>query len=70
MTEDEEFQLQVHQETQFDARSFDPNGDEFARSGFVFPRVRLFFNGRLTKPSSTASRSIADSAASTSWTPS
>lgn len=49
-TEDEEFQLQVHQETQFDARSFDPNGDEFARSGFVFPRVRLFFNGRLTKP--------------------
>jgi phosphate-selective porin OprO/OprP len=50
MSEDQEFQLQFHQETQFDARAFDPNGDDFARSGFVFPRVRAFFNGRVTKP--------------------
>jgi phosphate-selective porin OprO/OprP len=50
MTEDGEFQFQFHQEVQFDAREFDPNGDEFARSGFVFPRVRSFFNGRVTKP--------------------
>ena len=50
MSEDGEFQLQFHQEAQFDAREFDPNGDEFARSGFVFPRVRAFFNGRVTKP--------------------
>jgi len=50
MTEDQEFQLQFHQETQLDARTFSPHGDEFARSGFVFPRVRAFFNGRLTKP--------------------
>ena len=50
MSEDGEFQFQFHQETQFDAREFDPNGDDFARSGFVFPRVRAFFNGRVTKP--------------------
>ncbi|SIO01155.1 phosphate-selective porin OprO and OprP [Singulisphaera sp. GP187] len=50
MTEDKEFQLQFHQETQFDARSFVPHGDDYARSGFVFPRVRAFFNGRLTQP--------------------
>lgn len=49
-SEDEEFQLQLHQETQLDYKEFDPNGDQFARSGFVFPRVRLFFNGRVTKP--------------------
>ena len=39
MSEDGEFQLQFHQEVQFDAREFDPNGDEFARSGFVIPRA-------------------------------
>ncbi|WP_435017688.1 OprO/OprP family phosphate-selective porin [Tundrisphaera sp. TA3] len=50
MSDDEEFQLQVHQETQLDFKEFDPNGDQYARSGFVFPRVRLFFNGRVTKP--------------------
>src|SRR5262245_19778073 len=44
---DEEYQLQLHQEIQFDAREFDPNGDQYARSGFVFPRVRAFANGRL-----------------------
>jgi phosphate-selective porin OprO/OprP len=50
LSEDEEFLLQIHQETQLDYREFDPNGEEFARSGFVFPRVRLLFNGRVGKP--------------------
>ncbi|HKB35925.1 MAG TPA: porin, partial [Gemmataceae bacterium] len=50
LSEDEEFQLQFHQETQLDYKEFEPNGDQFARSGFVFPRVRAFFNGRVTKP--------------------
>jgi phosphate-selective porin OprO/OprP len=50
MTEDQEFQLQFHQETQLDYKDFYPHGDQFARSGFVFPRVRAFFNGRVTKP--------------------
>ncbi len=49
MSEDGEFQFQFHQETQLDFKEFDPNGDDFARSGFVFPRVRAFFNGRVTK---------------------
>jgi phosphate-selective porin OprO/OprP len=49
LTEDEEFQLQIHQETQADYRMFHPNGETFARDSFVFPRVRIFFNGRLTK---------------------
>ncbi len=50
LSEDGEFQLQFHQETQFDAKEFAPGGDPYARSGFAFPRVRAFFNGRLTKP--------------------
>lgn len=49
MSDDEEFQLQIHQETQLDYKVFEPHGDIYARSGFVFPRVRLFFNGRVTK---------------------
>jgi phosphate-selective porin OprO/OprP len=49
ISDDGEHQIQIHQETQLDYRDFDPNGEEFARSGFVFPRARLFFNGRVTK---------------------
>lgn len=49
-SEDEEFQLQFHQETQLDYREFDPNGEVYARSGFYTPRVRAFFTGHLTKP--------------------
>lgn len=44
-----EYQLQIHQETQVDYRAFNPNGEELARDGFVIPRVRLFLNGRATK---------------------
>lgn len=50
LTEDGEYQLQVHSELQVDYKEFDPNGDDFARSGFVIPRARLFFNGRVGKP--------------------
>jgi phosphate-selective porin OprO/OprP len=49
-TEDEEYTLEVHQETQVDYRLFVPPGEEYANSGFVFPRVRLLLNGQLTKP--------------------
>lgn len=48
-SENQEYQLQFHQETQVDYREFDPNGEEFARSGFYVPRLRAFFNGRVTK---------------------
>jgi phosphate-selective porin OprO/OprP len=48
-TEDGEFDLQIHQETQVDYRSFDPEGDTFARDGFFIPRARIFFTGRVTK---------------------
>lgn len=46
---DDEFTLHFHQETQLDYREFDPNGEEFARSGFVIPRARAFFTGHMTK---------------------
>ncbi len=46
---DGEYQVQFHQETQLDYRAFDPTGEEFARQGFVIPRVRAFANGRVTK---------------------
>lgn len=49
-SEDEEYQLQFHQETQLDYREFDPNGEVYARSGFYTPRVRAIFTGHLTKP--------------------
>jgi phosphate-selective porin OprO/OprP len=50
ISDDGEYMLQVHQETQVDYRAFDPNGEVFAHDGFVFPRARIFFNGRTTKP--------------------
>jgi phosphate-selective porin OprO/OprP len=50
LSEDEEFLLQIHQETQLDYREFDPNGEDFARSGFVIPRTRLLFSGHVGKP--------------------
>lgn len=50
LSESGEHQLQIHQETQVDYRAFDPGGEEFARDGFVFPRARIFFLGRVTKP--------------------
>lgn len=56
-SEDSEFQLNLHLETQLDYRQFSreesqltPDDDVFARSGFYTPRTRLIFTGRITKP--------------------
>ena len=49
LSPDGEYQLQIHQETQVDYRDFTPSGEVFAKDGFVFPRARIFFNGRATK---------------------
>ena len=49
-TEDDEFQLQFHYLSQIDYRGYtQPNQDPVA-SGFSFPRQRLYFSGRITKP--------------------
>lgn len=49
ISDDEEFQLQFHQQTQTDYRIFSPNGDYTYHDAIVFPRVRFFLNGRMTK---------------------
>jgi len=51
-TLDSEFQLQVHNETQVDARIFgnEHEGVQFPNSGFYIPRERWYFMGRITKP--------------------
>ncbi len=49
-TEDEEFQLQFHNETQVEARIFEQQNQSFAHPGFYIPRQRWFFTGHLTKP--------------------
>lgn len=48
-SEDEEFMLQVHLESQTDYRAFDPSGEGFARNGFFAPRNRILFGGRATR---------------------
>jgi len=49
-SDDDEFMLQVHLESQTDYRAFDPNGDSFAQNGFYAPRNRILFGGRVTRP--------------------
>ena len=49
-TEDEEFQLQFHDQTQIESRIYQQGGMKPVASGFWVPRERLIFNGRLTKP--------------------
>ncbi|WP_337173985.1 porin [Paludisphaera sp.] len=50
-TPDEEFLLQVHVQSQIEARVWgDPNGGAPFRDGFYLPRQRIFFNGRITRP--------------------
>jgi phosphate-selective porin OprO/OprP len=50
-TADEEFLLQVHIQSQIEARVWgDPNGGAPFRDGFYLPRQRIFFNGRITRP--------------------
>lgn len=49
-TDDEEFRLQVHVLSQIEARAWDNGGQTPPVGGFYFPRQRIFFNGRITKP--------------------
>jgi phosphate-selective porin OprO/OprP len=50
-TPDEEFLLQVHVQSQIEARVWgDPGGAAPFRDGFYLPRQRIFFNGRMTRP--------------------
>ena len=48
-TEDEEFQLRVHLESQFDARIWGQRNQVPANSGLFLPRQRIFFDGNITK---------------------
>ena len=48
-TEDEEFQLQVHLESQIDARIWGQRNQVPANSGLFLPRQRIFFNGNITR---------------------
>ena len=48
-TEDEEFRLQVHLESQIDARIWGQRDQVPANSGIFLPRQRIFFDGNITK---------------------
>jgi len=48
-TEDEEFRLQFHLESQIEARIWSQREQIPANSGIFLPRQRIFFNGNITK---------------------
>jgi phosphate-selective porin OprO/OprP len=48
-TEDEEFDLRFHVLDQTDFKDFIPNDRTYGKSGLYIPRVRLYFEGRLTR---------------------
>jgi len=48
-TEDEEYQLRLHILDQTDAKFFVPGDQSPARSGLYIPRVRLYFEGQMTR---------------------
>ncbi len=49
-TEDDRFRLDIHYESQIEARMW-RQGDQLpANSGLFFPRQRIFFDGHITKP--------------------
>ena len=48
-TEDEEFGLQFHLESQIDARVWSQRDQVPANSGYFFPRQRIYFNGNITR---------------------
>jgi phosphate-selective porin OprO/OprP len=48
-TEDEEFDLRFHVLDQTDYKVFVPNDRTFGKSGVYVPRVRAYFEGRLTR---------------------
>ena len=50
-TEDGEYELQFHNETQLDIRAYEQaNSSPVDQTGFYINRMRFYFNGRLTKP--------------------
>jgi phosphate-selective porin OprO/OprP len=49
-TEDEEYVLRLHVLDQTDFKVFVPNNQSPTRSGLYIPRVRFYFEGRLTRP--------------------
>jgi phosphate-selective porin OprO/OprP len=48
-TEDDEFDLRLHVLDQTDYKTFAPNDMTFGKSGAYVPRVRVYFEGRLTR---------------------
>ena len=48
-TEDEEFRLRFHLESQIEARIWGQRDQVPANSGFFLPRQRIFFDGNITK---------------------
>jgi phosphate-selective porin OprO and OprP len=48
-TEDEEFELRFHVLDQTDFKLFTPNDRTYGKSGLYVPRVRVYFEGRLTR---------------------
>jgi phosphate-selective porin OprO/OprP len=48
-TEDDEFDLRFHVLDQTDFKVFIPNDRTFGKSGLYIPRVRVYFEGRLTR---------------------
>ncbi|WP_254054084.1 OprO/OprP family phosphate-selective porin [Singulisphaera sp. GP187] len=48
-TEDEKFRLQVHYESQIEARIWGQSDQDPTNSGFFLPRQRIFFDGNITK---------------------
>ena len=48
-SEDDEFDLRFHILDQTDFKLFTPNDRTFGKSGLYIPRVRVYFEGRLTR---------------------
>jgi phosphate-selective porin OprO/OprP len=48
-SEDDEFDLRFHVLDQTDSKTFIPNDRTFGKSGLYVPRVRVYFEGRLTR---------------------
>jgi phosphate-selective porin OprO/OprP len=49
-TDDDEFRLQTHVESQVETRIWSPTNDVRANSGFFLPRQRFYFNGNIFRP--------------------
>jgi phosphate-selective porin OprO/OprP len=49
-TEDEEFRLRIHYESQIESRVWGEGDQSPANSGIFLPRQRIFFEGNITKP--------------------